>query len=100
MEKVEQGVAEDVEATLLSSPVQYVYVEPHSTTWAEFEFGIGDRSLWLNGRLNIDIRIEEDPDDYYGQGGTFGTGGAVSTGGTTSVGGSPGVGGTSWGGSP
>ncbi|WP_437308449.1 hypothetical protein [Sorangium sp. So ce388] len=76
-EKIEGGTATPVEATLLSSQSFYVYVSPHSTTWAQYRFGIGDRAVWLNGKLNIGIDVYEDPDDYYGgYGGYGGAGGA------------------------
>ncbi|WP_438008610.1 hypothetical protein WME89_07830 [Sorangium sp. So ce321] len=75
-EKIEGGVATPVEATLLSSSSFYVYVSPHSTTWAQYQFGIGDRALWLNGKLNIGVNVYEDPSDYYyyGEGGAGGGG--------------------------
>ncbi|WP_433933841.1 hypothetical protein AB3662_05380 [Sorangium cellulosum] len=82
LEKVEGGTATAVDATLLSSQMIYVYVSPHSTTWAQYQFGIGDRALWLNGKLNININVYEDPEEYYGYGqggaggGDWGTGGA------------------------
>ncbi|WP_437962829.1 hypothetical protein WME76_47260 (plasmid) [Sorangium sp. So ce119] len=82
LEKVEGGTATAVDATLLSSQMIYVYVSPHSTTWAQYQFGIGDRALWLNGKLNLSINVYEDPDEYYGYGqggaggGDWGTGGA------------------------
>ncbi|WP_437735231.1 hypothetical protein [Sorangium sp. So ce1335] len=81
-EKVEGGTATPVEATLLSSESFYIYVSPHSTTWAQYQFGIGDRALWLNGKLNLDINVYEDPEEYYDYGsggaggGDWGTGGA------------------------
>ncbi|WP_437761179.1 hypothetical protein WMF27_06165 [Sorangium sp. So ce281] len=79
-EKVEDGTVTDpnVEATLLSSQRVYVYVSPHSTTWAEYAFGIGSSELWLNGKVNLDINVYEDPDDYYYGGNVtaVGTGGA------------------------
>ncbi|WP_437757392.1 hypothetical protein [Sorangium sp. So ce1389] len=82
LEKIEGGTATPVEATLLSSQSLYVYVSPHSTTWAQYRFGIGDRAVWLNGKLNIGIDIYEDPDEYYGDyGGYGGYGGAGGAGG-------------------
>jgi hypothetical protein len=75
MEKVEEGVASDVEATLLSGNGQWVYVSPRSTSWVEFQFGIGSRELWLNGDVNIGVTVHENPDDYYGGGGGYGAGG-------------------------
>ena len=69
MEKQEQdGSFSSVEAQLLSSTSQWVYVSPRSTSWAEFNFGIGGREIWFNGKLNIGINVYEDPDDYYGTG--------------------------------
>ncbi|MDF3068462.1 MAG: hypothetical protein K0R38_4063 [Polyangiaceae bacterium] len=75
MEKVEGGVATDVEATLLSNENQGVYVNAHSTSWIEYQFGIGDRALWFNGDLNLQIQVYEDPSDLYGYSGEHGGGG-------------------------
>lgn len=88
MEKVEGGMATPVEATLLSSEWQYLWVSPQTTTWVEYEFGIGDRSVWLNGEVNIGVRVYEDPSERYpygGSGGWMGTGGGagISAGGTS-----------------
>jgi hypothetical protein len=66
MEKVEGGVATDVETTLLSNDLQGVWVQEHSTTWVEYQFGIGDRALWFNGDLNVQIQVYEDPSQLYG----------------------------------
>lgn len=60
---------EEVEATLLSGQTQWVWVSRHSTSWAEYQFGLGGRELWLNGKLNISIVLHEDPDELYGSGG-------------------------------
>jgi len=68
MEKVDGDVATDVEATLLSGDSQWIYVSPHSTNWAQYQFGIGGREIWLNGDLNINIQVYENPDEYYGGG--------------------------------
>lgn len=90
LEKVEGGTATVVDATLLSSQMIYVYVSPRSTTWAQYQFGIGDRALWLNGKLNLGIEVYEDPEEYYGG---YGTGGAGGAGGAIAVSvGSSGVG--------
>jgi hypothetical protein len=78
MEKVEDGVATDVEATLLSSSTQWVYVASHSTSWLEYQFGIGDRALWFNGNLNLQIQVYEKPSDLYGGGGEGGVGGGFN----------------------
>jgi hypothetical protein len=51
--------AETVEATLLSGSSQWVWVSRQSTSWAEFSFGIGGREVWLNGKLNIGIDVQE-----------------------------------------
>ncbi|WP_437575587.1 hypothetical protein [Sorangium sp. So ce887] len=75
-EKVEGGTVTEVEATLLSSESIYVYVSPHSTTWAQYQFGIGDSALWLNGKLNLGIDVYEHPDEYYGSQNAGGAGGA------------------------
>ena len=82
LEKIEDGGATDVEATLLSGNGQWVYVSPRSTSWVEFQFGIGSRELWLNGEVNIGVTVHENPDDYYGGGG--GAGGYYDTGGAGS----------------
>jgi hypothetical protein len=77
MEKIENGEATDVEATLLSNATQWVYVSPHSSSWVSYQFGIGERSLWFNGDLTIDVQVFEDPKEYYGgHGGDGGHGGA------------------------
>ncbi|WP_437597960.1 hypothetical protein WMF28_35240 [Sorangium sp. So ce590] len=81
-EKVEGGTVSEVEATLLSSESIYVYVSPHSTTWAQYKFGIGDSALWLNGKLNVSIDVYEHPDEYYGNGGEGGEGGYGGYGGS------------------
>lgn len=72
MEKVVNGEAETVEAQLLSSSTQWVYVNAHSTTWVEFSFGIGGREVWFNGDLNIGVNVYEDPDEIYGYSGAGG----------------------------
>jgi hypothetical protein len=73
MEKREaDGGFTTVEAQLLSSTAQWVYVAPRSTSWAAFNFGIGGREVWFNGKLNIGINVYEDPDEYYGNTGGFG----------------------------
>jgi hypothetical protein len=67
IERVEaDGTATEVEAQLLSGNTSYLYVYPHSTSWASFNFGIGDRELWFNGDAQITINVYENPDDYYG----------------------------------
>jgi hypothetical protein len=72
-----------VEAQLLSSSSPWVYVYPRSTSWAEFSFGIGERKVWFNGNLNIDINVYEDPDDYYGGCGGYASGSAGAAGATS-----------------
>lgn len=69
LEKVEDGVVTDVEATLLSPATQWVYVAARSSTWLEYQFGLGDRSLWFNGKLTLQIAVYEKPSDLYGGGG-------------------------------
>jgi len=59
MEKVGSSGSQTVEATLLSGANQWVYVSRNGTSWAEFSFGIGGRQLWLNGKLNIAIDVQE-----------------------------------------
>jgi hypothetical protein len=72
LEKVDASGATEVEATLLSSETQSIYVYQHQSSWVEYELGIGDRSLWFNGQLNIDIVVHEDPSELYGNTGGFG----------------------------
>ncbi|WP_437669954.1 hypothetical protein [Sorangium sp. So ce131] len=93
-DKIEDGTATNVEATLLSQETVYIYVSPHSTSWAQYNFGIGDSSLWLNGKLNLDINVYDDPDQYYGGAGGSGGEGGYSTGG--GWGGVGGAGGGGW----
>ncbi len=81
----EDGEVEVVDAVLLSSNTQWVYLSPHSTSWVSFQFGVGDIEVWLNGQLNIDIDVYEDPDEYYYPG----VGGGWVTGGAGGIGGSP-----------
>jgi hypothetical protein len=69
LEKIEGGSPTVVEATLLSSETQWIYVQPRASTWVAFQFGLGDRKIWFNGDLNIDIQVFEDPSDLYGGGG-------------------------------
>jgi hypothetical protein len=98
LESLVDGVATPVpEVQLISSEAQWVWVSPHSTSWVTYQFGIGDRSLWFNGKLNVDIRVYETPEDYYGPsyggsaGGTWGPAGGMPTtaaGGAIAAGGS------------
>jgi hypothetical protein len=78
MEKASSSGAQTVEATLLSGSNQWVYVSRQSTSWAQYSFGIGGREIWLNGKLNIGIDVQEQP-GVGGAGGDsgVGTGGAV-----------------------
>jgi len=75
---------EAVVATLLSNANQWVWISPQSTSWAEYQFGIGDRAIWLNGKLNIDITVYETPSQYYGGAGDTGVGGATTAAGGAS----------------
>lgn len=87
--------AEPVQATLLSGEAQWVWVGRRSTSFAEFEFGLGDRTLWLNGELNIGVVLHEDPSEIGGSGGyTGGTGGYTGGTGGYFIGGSAGDAGT------
>lgn len=81
MEKLQGGVATDVEATLLSSATQWTYVAAHSTSWLEYQFGLGDRSLWFNGNLNVQIHVYEDPSELHGFSGQPGQAGQPGAGG-------------------
>jgi len=78
LEKIESGETTVVEATLLSSESQWVYVRERASTWVEYQFGLGDRSIWFNGDLNIAIGVYEDPSQLYGTAGVgpIGVGGA------------------------
>lgn len=80
MEKLEASAAAAVEATLLNGEGQWVWVSRQSTSWVEYQFGIGGREIWLNGDLNIDIRVYEDPSELYGYGGSGGAGGSFTGG--------------------
>lgn len=66
---------ETVEATLLSGSSQWVWVSRQSTSWAEFSFGIGGREIWLNGKLNIGIDVQEAAGGAAGESGVGGYGG-------------------------
>lgn len=74
-EKLTPAGAVPVEATLLYGQTQYVYVARRSTSFAEFQFGLGGREIWLNGDLNIGVVLHEDPSELGGTGGGFTTGG-------------------------
>jgi hypothetical protein len=87
MEKVSSSGAEEVDATLLSGSSQWVWVSRRSTSWAVYSFGIGGREVWLNGKLNIAIDVQEVPP---GVGGAAGAAGAVGEGGAAGEGASSG----------
>src|SRR5512133_1457567 len=54
LESVVDGVSASVPAVqLLSGESQWVWVSRRSTSWVNYQFGIGDRSVWFNGKLNI-----------------------------------------------
>jgi hypothetical protein len=78
-EKVTPQGAVPVEATLLYGETQYVYVSRRSTSFAEFQFGLGGREIWLNGDLNIGVVLYEDPSEigYGGSGGSVAGGGGA-----------------------
>lgn len=76
LERISEAGAETIEATLLSSSTQWVWVAPRGTSFAEFRFGVGDREIWFNGQLNIGIAVVENPDEYYGTGGGSGWAGS------------------------
>lgn len=63
---VDGGEPETVDAVLLNGSWQWAWVSPHSTSWVSYQFGIGDAELWLNGQLNIEMQVYEDPEEYYG----------------------------------
>ncbi|MGE5787009.1 MAG: hypothetical protein ACM3ZE_20620 [Myxococcales bacterium] len=69
LESVVDGVSTPVpEVQLLSGESQWVWVSPRSTSWVSYQFGIGGRNVWFNGKLNIEMQVYETPDDYYGPG--------------------------------
>ncbi len=76
-EKITTDGVEQVDATLLSSNPQWVWVSRQWTSFAEFQFGLGGREIWLNGELNLGVVVYEDPSEIYG--GTGGMGGAAGT---------------------
>jgi hypothetical protein len=92
-ERITPEGAVPVEATLLWGQTQYVYVSRLSTSFAQFQFGLGDREIWLNGNLNIGVVLYEDPSEL-GYGGTGGVGGAAPGGFGGSVVGGSATGGT------
>jgi hypothetical protein len=73
-EKITPEGAAPVEATLLYGQTQYVYVSRRFTSFAQFQFGLGSREIWLNGELNIGVVLYEDPSEI-GYGGSSGAGG-------------------------
>jgi hypothetical protein len=92
LERIENGVATAVEAQLLSGERQWAYVSPRSTSWVSYQFGVGDRGIWFNGKLNVEVQVYENPDEYYGPsyggfGGMTAVGGAapVAAGGSTTI---------------
>jgi hypothetical protein len=94
MEKVEGAMATDVEAQLLSPTSQWLYVSERSTTWLEYQFGLGERELWFNGDLNINIRVFENPSEIGGGFGGSGVGGTFAVGGSAMGGSGPIMGGS------
>jgi len=94
-ERETPGGAVTVEATLLYGETQWVYVSRRSTSFAEFQFGLGDREVWLNGDLNIGVVLYEDPSElgYGGSGGVAGAAGAFPGGSGGFVSGGTGSGG-------
>lgn len=89
--------AEPVEATLLSGQTQWLWVSRQSTTFAEYQFGLGGSDVWLNGQVNIGIRLCEDPNEPCYPGGSAG---APGTGGSFGMGFIGGTAGTAAGGAP
>ena len=93
-ERITPEGAVPVEATLLWGQTQYVYVSRLSTSFAQFQFGLGDREIWLNGNLNIGVVLYEDPSELSGGGGVGGAapggfGGSVIVGGSATGGTGP-----------
>jgi hypothetical protein len=62
-EKDGPGGPVEVDATLLTGETQWVWVARQSTSFAEYQFGLGGRELWLNGQLNIGVVLHEDPSE-------------------------------------
>jgi hypothetical protein len=73
-EKLGQDGSQSIEVTLLSGATQWVWVARQSTSWAQYDFGIGGREIWLNGQVNISINVQERP------GGDAGAAGAPEVG--------------------
>jgi hypothetical protein len=66
IEKVVDGKAQTVEATALNGTSQWINITRHRTSLVAFEFGIGERSIWFDGKLHVNVNVYEDPDTYYG----------------------------------
>lgn len=77
-EKITPEGSIPVEATLLYGGSQWVWVSRRSTSFAEFQFGLGERAIWLNGDLNIGVVLYEDPSEL--NTGGYTTGGYASAG--------------------
>lgn len=82
LERVQNGVSTPIDAQLLSGEYQWAYVSPHATSWVSYQFGVGGRELWFNGKLNVDVQVYEDPSKYYGPsvGGSYAVGGSAAGG--------------------
>lgn len=80
LEKVGPNGPEPVVATLLSGTSQWIWISRRSTSWAEYDFGIGGRELWLNGKLNIEINVQESVDGQAGTGAGQAGSSAIGTG--------------------
>lgn len=67
LESIVDGVATTVpEVQLLSGETQWVWVSRRSTSWVNYQFGIGDRKIWFNGKVNIEVQVYETPEQYFG----------------------------------
>jgi hypothetical protein len=88
LQSVVNGVAQPEEAVLLNGDSRWIYVYRHSTSWVSFQFGLGNQELWFNGKVNIEMNVYEDPDQYYGStgGASWGTGGSTWAAGTGGAG--------------
>lgn len=77
LERLDGQGATYPEATLLSPASQWIYVSRNSSSFVAYQFGLGERSIWFNGELNVNVEIYESP----GVGGASGSTGLGDAGG-------------------